>query len=198
MKKVLITAVGALMLTVGGMTVANVDHTEAASNYSQKGNQHNHIASKAAVTSLPEYAVMAKKIDMTKYSAQIVQDNLNKRIIVLKDQNGQEQYKSIFVKKQNRLKVVDYSGGLILNQLVGQDVQSKNPSTPPNSNETVHTPEYKKLSTTVNLTGYSEKVVEDNNGKRITLFKDAKGHAQYKTIFVKKTGLVKVIKLSHN
>ena len=111
MKKVLVTAVGALMLTVGGLTVANVDHTEAAgASYTQKGSQHS-------------------------YSTY-------------------------------------------------------------NSVKTEQTPEYKKLSTTVNLSSYSVNVVEDNRGKRITLFKDANEHVRYKTIFVKKTGMVKVIKLS--
>ncbi|MEO4055622.1 hypothetical protein AAFN87_19695 [Solibacillus sp. CAU 1738] len=49
---------------------------------------------------------------------------------------------------------------------------------------------------TVDLSGYVAKVVEDNKGKRITLYKDAKGHVKYKTILVKKTGMVKVIKMS--
>ena len=202
MKKVLFTAaVGALMLTAGGMTATNVEHTEAAtknvavSNYSQQGNQDNYIASEIALTSLPEYAEVAKKVDLQKHSAQIVKDNLKERVIVFKATNGREQYKSVFIKNQKLLKIIDYREGLIFNKLIGQLIQPIKPSTPSTSGATEQTPEYKKLSTTVNLSNYSVKVVENNNNKRITLYKDAKGHAQYKTIFVKKTGMVKVITL---
>lgn len=56
-------------------------------------------------------------------------------------------------------------------------------------------PEYKTLSSTVDLKGYSVKVIEDNYNKRIALFTDGNGHKQYKTVYVKKTGYIKVIKL---
>lgn len=193
MKKVLFTAVvGALLLTVGGMTASNVDHTEAASNDSRQGNQSHYISSEVTLTSLPEYTTVAKKVDLKKYSAQIMQDNSAKRVIVFKASNGREQYKSVFIKNQKRLKVVDYKGGLIFNQSIGANVQPTRLSV---SSEATQTPESKKLSSTVNLSNYSTKVVENNKNKRITLYKDAKGHAQYKTIFVKKTGIVKVITL---
>ena len=193
MKKVLFTAVvGALLLTVGGMTASNVDYTEAASNYSRQGNQSHYISSEVTLTSLPEYTTVAKKVDLKKYSAQIMQDNSAKRVIVFKASNGREQYKSVFIKNQKRLKVVDYKGGLIFNQSIGANVQPTRLSV---SSEATQTPESKKLSSTVNLSNYSTKVVENNKNKRITLYKDAKGHAQYKTIFVKKTGIVKVITL---
>ena len=68
----------------------------------------------------------------------------------------------------------------------------------PYNNGTYHSSkiEYQKYSKTVDLSGYDATVVEDNKGKRITLYKDAKGHVKYKTILVKKTGMVKVIKMS--
>ena len=55
--------------------------------------------------------------------------------------------------------------------------------------------EYKTLSATTDLSGYSVHTVEDNSNKRILLFKDENGHAKYKTIFMKKTSIVKVINL---
>ena len=70
---ILFTAVGALMLTVGGMTVANVNHTEAASTYSQKGNQHSHIASNSIkITQTPEYKKLSTTVNLTGYSGEIV------------------------------------------------------------------------------------------------------------------------------
>ncbi|MEG0473051.1 MAG: hypothetical protein RR588_12020 [Solibacillus sp.] len=201
MKKILITTVGALILTAGGMVAGNIAQTEAETkkvtetNYDQHDNQKNYITTDAVLTSFPEYATLEKKVDLTKYSAHIVKDNLHERIIVLKDANDHDQFKSIFVKKQNRLKIVDYRGGLIFNEIIKEDSKPTIPSNPSISDDTVQTPEYKELSTKVDLTGYSVKVVEDNYNKRITLFNDANGHAKYKTIYIKKTEMVKIIEL---
>ncbi|MFO1442375.1 hypothetical protein KDN24_03870 [Bacillus sp. Bva_UNVM-123] len=63
------------------------------------------------------------------------------------------------------------------------------------ADEITQLPEYKTLSAKTDLSGYSVQTVEDNFSKRILLFKDGNSHAQYKTIFMKKTGVVKVIHL---
>lgn len=199
MKTILITTIGALILTAGGVTGINVDRTEAAnqnaivSNYSQQEDQYNYTASTEILTSLPEYETVAAKVDVSKYSAQIVEDNLMKRVIVLKDTNGRERYKTVFIKTLNRLKIVDYKGGMIFDKVISDVTAKKTQPASVVSNVVAESVEYKKLSATTDLSDYRAQLVEDNLNKRITLFKDANGHVKYKTIFVKKTGLVKII-----
>ena len=86
-------------------------------------------------------------------------------------------------------------------QVIGEDTSEKTqtdqqqPSKQTVSDEIVQLPEYKTLSATTDLSGYSVHTVEDNSNKRILLFKDENGHAKYKTIFMKKSSIVKVINL---
>ncbi|KAA0966359.1 hypothetical protein FQ087_09030 [Sporosarcina sp. ANT_H38] len=199
MKTILITTIGALLLTAGGVTGIHADRAEAAnqnvavSNYSQQGDRYNNNVSTEDLTSLPEYKTLAAKVDVSKYSAQIVVDNLQKRVIVLKDMNGRERYKTVFVKTQNRLKIVDYKGGMIFNKVISGVTDNETQPASGISDEVAESVEYKKLSATTDLSDYSAQVVEDNLYKRIILFKDANGHVKFKTIYVKKTGFVKII-----
>lgn len=199
MKTILITTIGALILTAGGIAGIKVDHTEAAnhnvavSNYSQQEHQNNYNTSRESITSFLEYKTLAAKVDVSKYSAQIVVDNLMKRVIVLKDMNGRERYKTVFVKKQNRLKIVDHKGGLIFDKVISAVTAKKTQPKSVVSDVVAESVEYKKLSSTTDLSDYQVQVVEDNMNKRIMHFKAANGHLKFKTIFVKKTGLVKII-----
>lgn len=92
MKKVVITVVGALMLTVGGISATNLTHTEAA----------NH-------SSNVEYQNLSKTVDLSGYAAEVVVDNRGKRITLYEDANGQVKYKTILVKKTGMLKVIKLS-----------------------------------------------------------------------------------------
>lgn len=62
-----------------------------------------------------EYGKIASHVNVANFSAQIVTDNQGKRIILLNDSNGRAQYKSIYVKKKNRLKLINMNGGLVYN-----------------------------------------------------------------------------------
>jgi len=196
MRTLLVTTIGAIMLASGGMSGdqagASAQNSTVAQ-ISQQGYSYQYNAT-ADVTQLPEYETLAAKIDLAKYSTQIAEDNSYKRVILLKDENGQVQFKSMFIKKDSRLKVVDYKGGLIFNQVIDSTSQ-KQLTSQAISNDYTKLPEYKKLSATNNLSGYTVKTVEDNPYKRILLFKDASGHAQFKTIYIKKTGEIKLINL---
>ena len=199
MKKIALTAMGAVLLATGAMGGADAHAAKLDTNgqkvvvsqYGQQGYYYNSPA--ADITLLPEYATLAEKVDLSVLSTQIKEDNFNKRIILLNDTFGRTQYKSVFIKADNRLKVIDYSGGLIFNAVIDPTTVAPEP-TEPTQPEVAKTPEEEALAG-VDLTGYTSVVVEDNYNKRITLFKDANGHVQYKTIFVKKTGFVKVINL---
>src|SRR5699024_12014030 len=66
---------------------------------------------KSEVEGFTEYSILDKKLDMDNLSDEVVKDNDYKRIILLKDENEQPQYKSIYIKNKNRLKVIDLHGG---------------------------------------------------------------------------------------
>ncbi|MGG4129870.1 hypothetical protein ABEW19_16530 [Paenibacillus illinoisensis] len=62
-------------------------------------------------SSLPEYDMIVQKIDSQDYTFRTVTDNENERILLLADQDGEEKYKTIFIKNTTRLKIIDIDGG---------------------------------------------------------------------------------------
>lgn len=56
--------------------------------------------------SLPEYATIMDQIDDGEYNFETVTDVSEKRILLLSDQDGKEQYKTIFIKPTDRLKII--------------------------------------------------------------------------------------------
>ena len=54
-----------------------------------------------------EAEVLAEHIPMNELIAQVEVDNQNKRIILYENESGQKVYKSIFIKEDNYLKVID-------------------------------------------------------------------------------------------
>lgn len=69
--------------------------------------------------SLPELSIIMQQIDNEDYNFQTVTDNEGKRILLLVDDDGTEQYKSIFIKKTKRLKIIDIANDReIFNDLI--------------------------------------------------------------------------------
>lgn len=62
-------------------------------------------------SSLPEYATIVRKVDSQDYTFRTVTDNDNERILLLANQDGEEKYKTIFIKNTSRLKIIDVDGG---------------------------------------------------------------------------------------
>ena len=60
---------------------------------------------------LPEYETIQKETDDQTYSYKIVNDNKNKRVMLLIDEDGTEVYKTIFIKTDSRLKIIKKEGG---------------------------------------------------------------------------------------
>ncbi|ANU27091.1 hypothetical protein [Planococcus versutus] len=56
--------------------------------------------------SLPEYATIIDQIDDGEYNFETVTDVSEKRILLLSDQDGKEQYKTIFIKPTDRLEII--------------------------------------------------------------------------------------------
>lgn len=152
MKTILITTIGALMLTVGGVTGINADHTkvvnknEVVSNNSQEVHEYNYNAPTEDLTSLPEYETVAAKLDVSKYSAQIREDNLMRRVVVLNDMDGRERYKTVFDKTQNRLKIIDFKGEMIFDEVISGVTTKKTQTVSVVSDLVAKSVDYKKHS----------------------------------------------------
>ncbi|KZE37526.1 hypothetical protein AV656_13285 [Bhargavaea cecembensis] len=56
-------------------------------------------------------------------------------------------------------------------------------------------PEINKIESIIDTNGLTPEIVVDNYGKRILLFMDTSGQPIYKTIFIKRTNMLKVIDL---
>ncbi|MEJ8776727.1 hypothetical protein [Pseudogracilibacillus sp. ICA-222130] len=60
-----------------------------------------------------ETKIIESKVDMNGLSMDVVEDNPYKRIMLIKDENGHKQYKTIYMKKKNFLKIIDLNGGMM-------------------------------------------------------------------------------------
>lgn len=71
------------------------------------------------LTSFPEYEVLAEEIKMESLEAEIKTDNPNNRVMILKDENGEKKYKSVYIKKKKRLKIISLNEeGQIFNEVI--------------------------------------------------------------------------------
>lgn len=59
------------------------------------------------IASLPEYQTIMKEIDKEDCTFKLLTDNEGKRVFLLIDETGKEEYKSIFIKETNRLKIIE-------------------------------------------------------------------------------------------
>lgn len=206
MKTLIAAVVGAIVLVSGGIIAASGGEQAQAQASVQKTHTSpsNQISERTGILptdikSLPEYETITVNIDLSSYHPEIKEDNANKRVILLKDESGRERYKSVYIKREHHLKIINYQGGLIFNGSIPEETVASTESSLETKSSIPDTiiklPEYQTLAATTDLSGYSAQIVEDNRGKRIILFKDANAQPKYKTIYVKYTGMVKVIHL---
>lgn len=67
--------------------------------------------SQSVWSSLPEYDTIIREVDSQDDTFRTVTDNENERILLLTNQDGEEKYKTIFIKNTSRLKIIDIDGG---------------------------------------------------------------------------------------
>lgn len=206
MKTLLAIAVGVTMLvSVGIHTISGEGQIQATSSKTQssaliQSSKKEEAAGSTDIKKLPEYETLAKNVKLANYNPKILEDSRNKRVILLKDGTGLNRYKSVYIKKESRLKIIDYRSGQIFNDYIKIDTNDASSATPqetkPSISDTIaKLPEYKALASKVNLSGYSAQIMEDNRGKRIVLFMDSNEKKKYKTIYIKQTGIIKIINL---
>ncbi|UOQ84843.1 hypothetical protein [Gracilibacillus salinarum] len=63
---------------------------------------------------LQEYGYMENYMEIDQYTVNIKENNPYKRIILYEESNGSIKYKSVFIKKTNRLKIIDITQDQIL------------------------------------------------------------------------------------
>ncbi len=207
MKKTLITAVSALMISAGGAQAATYAH---AGQQADGQSSYSHIQTAQQVnqdiTGLTEYASISTVIDPAAFTSRVTEDNVSNRVILFSDSYGRTQYKSIFVKKTGLLKVVNVKGGgVLLQTTVTADTAAPAPEAKPEQKpvakpeqpaSTISSlPEYGTLAAHVDLSALTPAVVSDNYNQRTILLKDAKGQGQFKSIYVKRTGMLKIVNL---
>lgn len=70
------------------------------------------------ITSLPEIPVIKEHTGNDDYQYDIVTDNSGNRIMFLLDENSEKQFKTIFIKNESRLKIIDLDAGQIFNEII--------------------------------------------------------------------------------
>lgn len=71
------------------------------------------------IKDFPEFDVLTENIDLTVYKGVVETDNKGTRVILFEDEKGHKEYKSIFIKHDNRLKIVQFKDdGLLYNEIV--------------------------------------------------------------------------------
>ena len=75
-------------------------------------------ANNSDLNAFPEYNNLTEYIDIENVSSEIVEDNTGERVILFKDDSGEVQYKSIFVKETDRHKIVQTDGPNLFNDVI--------------------------------------------------------------------------------
>ncbi|SFE01817.1 hypothetical protein SAMN05216238_10785 [Lentibacillus persicus] len=66
----------------------------------------------------PENDILDEQVDSNDYQVEVVLNNSEVRIILLKDESGRVQFRSIYEKRNKMLKVIDLGQGLIFKGVI--------------------------------------------------------------------------------
>lgn len=115
MKKLLVAMVGLSLLA--GCS----DGQEKATDGTLTGNSSKAELPKQnqVLKDFPEFPILDDIIDLQVYVADIETDNKGSRIIFFEDSDGNKTYKSVFVKDENYLKVIQLNDeGILYNEIL--------------------------------------------------------------------------------
>ncbi|GAA0595361.1 hypothetical protein GCM10009001_09340 [Virgibacillus siamensis] len=109
------TAAGVLIFTAGGFAGTGIfqPDEEEVNAETGSGQMHRQYLKTDAVGTFPEFSVLDEQIDADDYEMQIVEDNEHIRVIILNDEDGNGQFKSVYVKDTNVLKIIDFDQGMV-------------------------------------------------------------------------------------
>src|SRR5699024_1100297 len=129
MKKIILTIASILLVAGGavGFTMKATADNTSASETKVKNEQHETQTEEKDTNDFNEYDALNKVVD-----------NQNKHVNILKDDQDMPQFKSIYVKNKDRLKVVDFDKGVIFNQALSDTENDTNDNkSESNDNNTV-------------------------------------------------------------
>src|SRR5699024_10168097 len=136
MKKLAIMLFSAFLLARCGSDAENTENTG-----SNDVEQHEDATTEEVVQegsevkdktlqTLPEYATLTDFIDVNHYTITSQTENKGNRILVFANEEGEKEYKSIFVKNDQRLKIIDLvDDHLLFNDVIADDSTSKENAT---------------------------------------------------------------------
>lgn len=201
MKKLLLTTVSGVLLATGiGYGVHAQQNNLDSAMTIEKGKyvQASHTSMELdGLRKLPEYGVIQRFLKVAGNNIYVQTDNDDKRVINIKKGNHQGQLKSIYIKKTNRLKIIDTKKGLVFNEIIstGEVVNNTNDSNAPAEKETDHLTslkEYETIASVVDINQFSNIfIAEDNAHKRVIVLKD--GSHQVKALYFKQSNTLKLI-----
>lgn len=121
MTKWTIVLITAGMLLVGCSDEAAEKNSKAEEE--EKTNEADQLKddfSEEEAAKLPEYNIIRKQIGDGSYKIVIIANNEETRILHFLNAQGELQYKAVFVKETNRLKIINTKGdGIVFNQVIG-------------------------------------------------------------------------------
>lgn len=139
-KKITMLVMGVLLMVL--VACSNTDDTNDAEDQTEETETENDIKAEATEdddidvqaddenesdkeentgnSDLEEYDTVSNEIDMDTYDMNIEEDNSNKRIILYENEQGNKEYKSIYLKEQSRLKIIEFDKdeGQIFNEVI--------------------------------------------------------------------------------
>lgn len=83
--------------------------TETETKDNEESDEESNQADKESdneLSSYDEYEEIHEHVDLDTYTGIVQTDNRGNRVILFEDEKGQKEYKSIFLKKKNRLKII--------------------------------------------------------------------------------------------
>ncbi|HLR10144.1 MAG TPA: hypothetical protein VK120_02030 [Sporosarcina sp.] len=199
MKKMIVTAASILVVTGTGISyAANASTNEQIGEHEPVVSKYNDVST---IQNLAEYKTLNDMMAINHFEPEIVEDTVDKRVIILKNRDGEEKYKSIYMKQSNRLKVVDFNRGVVVDQMIQPDHQQVEvvfPDTPKDQsvvNDLQSFKEYEVLSERLPIEKLEAEVIENNQHKRVILF-SKEGKEQYKSIYVERSNRLKIVDFS--
>lgn len=121
------SAAGALLIASAvGTDAANItggaineQESESNTKIAQTEKRDTHVPrDDFSVGMYPESDILDEQVDSDDYQMQVVENNSDIRIIILKDEYGQAQFKSVFEKDSKMLKVIDFDQGMIFKGVI--------------------------------------------------------------------------------
>lgn len=107
-------------------TSQETNHQENETNDKDEStNQNNNTDDKISnqeisdeVKELTEFPTIEDNIDLVDHQIDIVEDNANKRVLLIKNKNNEKTHKTIFIKNKQRLKIIEFDKGQIFNGII--------------------------------------------------------------------------------